>query len=74
VTNNTVSLKKSITGLTFIRDSDIRHAYFTKNANRYGGLIKFYRSPAHEAFIAMRRRTGLRHIVGVGRRADHRVD
>jgi glycerol transport system substrate-binding protein len=25
-----VSLKKSIVGLTFIRDSDIRHDYFTK--------------------------------------------
>jgi hypothetical protein len=32
VTSKTVSLKKSITGLTFIRDSDIRNDYFTKNA------------------------------------------
>jgi glycerol transport system substrate-binding protein len=50
VTAKTVSLKKSITGLTFIRDSDIRHDYFTRNAERYGGLIEFYRSPARIAW------------------------
>jgi glycerol transport system substrate-binding protein len=50
VTSKTVSLKKSIVGLTFIRDSDIRHDYFTKNAARYGGLIEFYRSPARVAW------------------------
>jgi glycerol transport system substrate-binding protein len=44
------SLKKSITGLTFVRDSDIRHEYFTKNASKYGGLIEFYRSPARVAW------------------------
>ena len=44
------SLKKSITGLTFIRDSDIRSDYFTQNANKYGGLIEFYRSPARVAW------------------------
>ena len=32
VTAKTVSLKKSITGLTFIRDSDIHSEFFTKNA------------------------------------------
>ena len=41
-----VSLKKSIVGLTFIRDTDIRSDYFTENAAKYGGLIEFYRSPA----------------------------
>ena len=46
----TTSLKKSITGLTFVRDSDIRHEYFTKNAAKYGGLIEFYRSPARVAW------------------------
>lgn len=46
----TTSLKKSITGLTFVRDSDIRHEYFTKNASKYGGLIEFYRSPARVAW------------------------
>ncbi len=50
VTSKTVSLKKSITGLTFIRDSDIRAEYFTTNANKYGGLIEFYRSPARVAW------------------------
>ena len=50
VTSKTVSLKKSIVGLTFIRDSDIRHDYFTRNAARYGGLIEFYRSPARIAW------------------------
>ena len=46
VTSKTASLKKSIVGLTFIRDSDIRSDYFTENADKYGGLIEFYRSPA----------------------------
>ena len=50
VTSKTVSLKKSILGLTFIRDSDIRHDYFTKNADQYGGLIEFYRRPARVAW------------------------
>jgi glycerol transport system substrate-binding protein len=50
VTSKTVSLRKSIVGLTFIRDSDIRHEYFTKNAAKYGGLIEFYRSPARVAW------------------------
>ncbi|MGI5272099.1 ABC transporter substrate-binding protein [Nonomuraea sp. CA-218870] len=46
VTSKTVSLKKSIAGLTFIRDSDIRSDYFERNAEKYGGLIEFYRGPA----------------------------
>jgi glycerol transport system substrate-binding protein len=50
VTSKTVSLRKSVVGLTFIRESDIRHPYFTKNAARYGGLIEFYRSPARVAW------------------------
>ena len=50
VTSKTVSLKKSIVGLTFIRESDIQHDYFTKNADKYGGLIEFYRSPARLAW------------------------
>ena len=50
VTSKTVSLKKSIKGLTFIRESDIRHDYFTKNAAKYGGLVEFYRSPARIAW------------------------
>ncbi len=50
VTSKTVSAKKSIIGLTFIRESDIKHDYFTKNADKYGGLIEFYRSPARVAW------------------------
>ncbi|OYT91237.1 MAG: ABC transporter substrate-binding protein [Burkholderiales bacterium PBB3] len=50
VTSKTVSLRKSIVGLTFIRQSDIKHSYFTKNASRYGGLVEFYRSPARVAW------------------------
>ena len=50
ITSKTVSLKKSIVGLTFIRDSDIRSDYFTQNAAKYGGLIEFYRSPARVAW------------------------
>jgi glycerol transport system substrate-binding protein len=50
VTARTVSLRKSIVGLTFIRDSDIQSDYFTKNAAKYGGLIEFYRSPARVAW------------------------
>ncbi|SMP40798.1 ABC transporter substrate-binding protein [Noviherbaspirillum suwonense] len=50
INSKTASLKKSITGVTFVRDSDIRHEYFTKNADKYGGLIEFYRSPARVAW------------------------
>jgi glycerol transport system substrate-binding protein len=50
VTSKTVSLKKSIVGLTFIRESDIKHDYFTKHADQLGGLIEFYRSPARVAW------------------------
>ncbi|WP_406673478.1 ABC transporter substrate-binding protein [Nonomuraea sp. N2-4H] len=46
VTSKTVSLKKSIVGLTFIRESDIKSDYFAENAKKYGGLIEFYGSPA----------------------------
>ncbi|TYB55045.1 carbohydrate ABC transporter substrate-binding protein [Nonomuraea sp. PA05] len=48
VTSKTVSLKKSIVGLTFIRDSDIKSQYFSENAKKYGGLIEFYNSPARK--------------------------
>lgn len=50
VTAKTVSLRKSIVGLTFIRESDIRHPFFTQHADQYGGLIEFYRSPARYAW------------------------
>ena len=45
VTSKTVDVRKSHVGLTFIRDSTIRHESFTKRAPNLGGLIEFYRSP-----------------------------
>ena len=42
----TTSLKKSHLGLTFVRDSDIRHKSYTDRAPKLGGLVEFYRSPA----------------------------
>lgn len=46
VVSKTVDLKKAHVGLTFIRDSTINHQSFTDRANKLGGLIEFYRSPA----------------------------
>jgi glycerol transport system substrate-binding protein len=46
VVSKTVSLKKTLTGLTPIRDSDLRSAAMTEAAPRLGGLVEFYRSPA----------------------------
>jgi len=43
--SKTVSLKKAHTGLTIVRDSDIRHESFTERAPRLGGWVEFYRSP-----------------------------
>jgi glycerol transport system substrate-binding protein len=43
--SKTVDLKKSHVGLTFVRDSTIRHESFTERAPKLGGLIEFYRSP-----------------------------
>jgi len=45
VTSKTVDVTKSHVGLTFIRDSTIRHQSFTERAPRLGGLVEFYRSP-----------------------------
>ncbi|WP_369807113.1 ABC transporter substrate-binding protein [Ancylobacter radicis] len=46
VTSKTVSLKKSMVGLTFIRESDIWSPAMTERAPKLGGLVEFYRSPA----------------------------
>lgn len=48
VVSKTVDVKKSDVGLTFIRDSTVRHDHFTKRAPKLGGLIEFYRSPDRE--------------------------
>ena len=43
--SKTVDTKKSHVGLTFVRDSSIRHESFTERAPQLGGLVEFYRSP-----------------------------
>jgi glycerol transport system substrate-binding protein len=45
VVSKTVDTKKSHVGLTFIRDSTVRHASFTERSAKLGGLVEFYRSP-----------------------------
>ena len=45
ITSKTVDTKKSHVGLTFVRDSTVRHKSFTERAPNLGGLIEFYRSP-----------------------------
>ncbi|WP_086932282.1 ABC transporter substrate-binding protein [Agarilytica rhodophyticola] len=42
----TVSLKKTLVGLTPIRESDINSQAMTEAAPKLGGLVEFYRSPA----------------------------
>ncbi|TBU73938.1 ABC transporter substrate-binding protein [Pseudomonas daroniae] len=46
VTSKTVSLKKTLVGLTPIRESDINSQAMTDVAPKLGGLVEFYRSPA----------------------------
>jgi glycerol transport system substrate-binding protein len=43
--SKTVDTKKSHVGLTFIRDSTVRHESFSERAPKLGGLVEFYRSP-----------------------------
>jgi glycerol transport system substrate-binding protein len=50
VTSKTVDVKKSDVGLTFIRDSTVRHQHFTVRAAKLGGLVEFYRSPDRVAW------------------------
>jgi glycerol transport system substrate-binding protein len=50
VTAKTTSLKKTIVGLTPIRESDIRSQAMTDMAPKLGGLVEFYRSPARVAW------------------------
>ncbi len=45
VVSKTVDTRKSHVGLTFIRDSSVRHQSFTDRAPKLGGLVEFYRSP-----------------------------
>ncbi len=46
VTSKTVSLKKTLVGLTPIRNSDLHSEAMTEVAPKLGGLVEFYRSPA----------------------------
>jgi len=46
----TTSLKKFLTGLTPIRNSDLTSEAVTKIAPKLGGLVEFYRSPARVAW------------------------
>lgn len=48
VTSKTVSLKKTVVGLTPIRESDINSDTMTAMAPKLGGLVEFYRSPARK--------------------------
>ncbi|NDR56742.1 ABC transporter substrate-binding protein [Aliiruegeria sabulilitoris] len=50
VVSKTVDTKKSHVGLTFIRDSSVRHESFTERAPKLGGLVEFYRSPDRVAW------------------------
>ncbi len=45
VVSKTLDVKKSHVGLTFIRDTTVRHESFTERAPNLGGLVEFYRSP-----------------------------
>ncbi len=48
--SKTVDTKKSHVGLTFIRDSTVRHESFSERAPKLGGLVEFYRSPDRVAW------------------------
>lgn len=50
VTAKTTSLKKTIVGLTPIRESDIQSKAMDEMAPKLGGLVEFYRSPARVAW------------------------
>jgi glycerol transport system substrate-binding protein len=50
VVAKTVSLKKTLVGLTPIRDSDLASEAMSEAAPRLGGLVEFYRSPARTAW------------------------
>ncbi len=50
ITSKSVSLKKTIVGLTPIRESDIQSQAMTDLAPKLGGLVEFYRSPARVAW------------------------
>ncbi|MCW5257078.1 carbohydrate ABC transporter substrate-binding protein [Verminephrobacter aporrectodeae subsp. tuberculatae] len=50
VTAKSTSLKKTLVGLTPIRESDIQSQAMSDMAPKLGGLVEFYRSPARVAW------------------------
>ncbi len=50
VVAKTTSLKKTLVGLTPIRESDLQSQAMTDAAPKLGGLVEFYRSPARVAW------------------------
>jgi glycerol transport system substrate-binding protein len=50
VVSKTVDTKRSHVGLTFVRDSSIRHKSFSDRAPKLGGMVEFYRSPDRVAW------------------------
>ena len=46
--SKTLSLKKALTSLSVIRESDVQHQAMTDLAPRVGGWVEFYRSPARK--------------------------
>ncbi len=48
--SKTVSLKKTLVGLTPIRESDLRSPVMQKMAPKLGGMLEFYLSPARKAW------------------------
>ena len=50
VVSKTVSLRKTLIGLTPIRESDLASSAMTEIAPQLGGLVEFYRSPARTAW------------------------
>lgn len=50
VVSKTVSLKKTLLGLTPIRESDLASEAMMAQAHRLGGLVEFYQSPARVAW------------------------
>lgn len=50
VVSHTVSLQKTLVGLTPIRESDLNSPQMSKLAPKMGGLVEFYRSPARVAW------------------------
>jgi glycerol transport system substrate-binding protein len=49
-TCKSVSLKKTLVGLTPIRESDLASSAMAEASPRLGGLVEFYRSPARHAW------------------------